>query len=102
MIKDINLEATYSSYNFASSRDRIDNILMGLDTSYENRNSIPARANLTFDNGYYVNCSALFIDIRGSKSLADKHRQPVQAKILKSYISELVAVLRNHPKVHEI
>lgn len=96
------MKAEYSSYDYNKSRDRIDEILKGADASYEDTNSIPARDALTFDNGFYVSCSALFIDIRGSKKLAATHTRPVQAKIYKSYISELVAVLRSDTNVHEI
>lgn len=97
-----NMKAEYSYYDYDKSRDRIDNILKGADASYEDRTSIPPRDALTFDNGFYVRCSALFIDIRGSKEISETHTRPVQAKIYKSYISELVAVLRSNPNVHEI
>lgn len=96
------MKTEYSHYDYDKSCDRIDNILIGADASYEDRTSIPARDALTFDNGFYVSCSALFIDIRGSKKLAENHTRPVQAKIYKSYISELVAVLRSNTNVHEI
>ena len=96
------MRAEYSDYDYEKSRDRIDDILKGADASYEDKNSIPPRDSLTFDNGFYVSCSALFIDIRGSKVLSAIHTRPVQAKIYKSYISELVALLRSNTNVHEI
>ena len=96
------MEAKYSYYDFNNSIDRIDEVLKGSDSSYEDRKSIPSRNSLTFNNGYYVSCSALCIDIRGSKALADKHTRPVLAKIYKTYISELVAVLKGHSNVSEI
>ena len=96
------MEAKYSYYNFDNSIDRIDEILNGSDASYEDKDSIPSRDSLTFNNGYYVSCSALCIDIRESKSLAEKHTRPVLAKIYKTYISELVAVLKGHSNVSEI
>lgn len=96
------MEASYSSYDFNKSIERIDEVLIGSDTLYEDKKSIPLRNSLTFNNGYYVDCSAMFVDIRGSKELADKHTRPVLAKIYKTYISELVAVLKGHSKVSEI
>ncbi|RIZ67615.1 MAG: adenylate/guanylate cyclase domain-containing protein [Methylococcales bacterium] len=96
------MRAEYSYYDYEKSRDRIDDILKGADASYEDKKSIPPRDSLTFDNGFYVSCSALFIDIRGSKVLSTIHTKPVQAKIYKSYISELVAILRSNNKIHEI
>lgn len=96
------MEASYSSYDFNKSIERIDNVLNGSDASYEDKKSVPPRSELTFNNGFYVECSALFVDMRGSKKLAEKHKRPVLAKIYKTYISELVAVLKNHTKVREI
>ena len=57
---------------------------------------------MTFDNGFYVKCSALFIDIRKSKDLPSKHIRPVLAKIYKTYISEVVAVMRGNLDIFEI
>lgn len=96
------MEANYSYYDFNKSIERINEILDGSDLSYEDKDSIPSKDYLTFNNGFYVNCSALFIDIRGSKNISAKHTRPVLAKIYKSYISELVAVLKGHSKINEI
>jgi len=96
------MEASFREYDYTKSIDRIDEVLKGADASYEERKSIPSKDSLTFDNGFYVYCSALFVDIRGSKQLAKDHTRPVQAKIYKAFISELVAVFKGHTKVNEI
>jgi class 3 adenylate cyclase len=96
------MEATYSPYDFEKSRERIDEILVGADASYAEHKGIPSRDSLTFTNGYYVDVTVMFIDIRGSKKLAEKHTRPVLAKMYRAYISEVVAVLKANQKVHEI
>ncbi len=96
------MEAKYKAYSYLDSISRVDEILNGSDASYENRKTIPKRDSLTYKNGYYVYCSVLFIDMRDSKSINEKHKRPVLAKIYKTYISELVAVLKGHSKVSEI
>lgn len=96
------MQATYSEYDYTASLTRIDELLAGSDSSYTERTGIPGRESLTFANGYYVAVTVLFIDMRGSKSLAEKHTRPVLAKIYRAYISELVAVLRGNPKISEI
>jgi len=96
------MEACHSCYDFNKSVDRVDEVLNGSDTSYEDKKSIPSRDSLTFNNGFYVECSAIFIDIRGSKELNEKHTRPVLAKIYKTYISELIAVLKDHSKISEL
>jgi class 3 adenylate cyclase len=96
------MKADYSAYDFTKSRERIDEILKGSDADYKDKDSIPSRDDLTFTNGFNVYCSALFVDIRGSKELNGKHTKPVLAKIYKTYISELVAILKSHSNVKEI
>ena len=45
------------------SSERMDKILNASDNDYCDKGSIPARSDLTFKNGYYVNITAIFIDI---------------------------------------
>lgn len=90
------------TYDFEKSRLRIDDILKASDVNYEEVNEIPARESLTFNNGFYVNCTALFVDIRKSTALASKHKRPILAKIYKAYISELVALINSSPLCVEV
>jgi len=96
------MEATSSSYVFADSNKRINEILNSPGYNYEEKDSIPARSQLSFANGFYVNCSAMFVDMRHSKELSSKYKRPTLARIFRSYISELVAVMRDHEGVSEI
>lgn len=96
------MEASTSTYVHTDSIERIIEILDSSDSIYEERDQIPPRSSLTYQNGFYVSCSALFIDIRDSKGLAEKHTRPVLAKIYKCYVSELVAVLRDNSCVNEV
>ncbi|EAT16737.1 adenylate/guanylate cyclase domain-containing protein [Desulfuromonas acetoxidans] len=97
------MEAGFRSFDYQRSIERIDEILNSSDSLYEDKEEIPSRGLLTFNNGYYVKCSALFVDMRGSKELnSGKHTRPVLAKIFKTYISELVALLKDHSGVSEV
>lgn len=87
------MQATFSSYDLTKSVQRIDEIIAAKDEAIEEVDTIPSRDRLTFTNGFYVNCSALFIDIRGSSDLADKHRRPKLARLYRSFLSECVAVM---------
>ena len=60
---------------------------------------LPPRDDLTFNNGFYANCSALFVDIRDSSKLPDKHKRPVLARLYRSFVSEMVAVFAGFAKV---
>lgn len=96
------MKATNSIYNFNDSLERIDEILNASNTSFEDTDSIPNREKLTYKNGYYVNCTAVFVDIRDSSSMTDKHKRPVLAKIYRSFISEMVALMNGEAYSREV
>ncbi len=96
------MKSNYQIYDFEKSRERLDDILNTSDTSYEEKDNIPSRDNLTFTNGYYVNCSCLFVDIRNSSKLPSKYRRPTLARIYRAYISELVAIINSNSDCKEV
>lgn len=75
------MKASGGGFTVKASVERIDEILRAADTSYAEVNEIPSRDKLTFSNGFYANCTAVFIDIRNSSKLPDKYRRPTLAKI---------------------
>lgn len=96
------MESSYSEFKLNESLTRISGILKSSDKDYSDQKTIPARSTLTFNNGYYVSCSALFVDIRGSKHLSAQHNKPTLARINQSYVSELVAVFRGNKNIAEV
>ena len=95
------MQATNTTYNLQNSLDRIDEILNSPNIC-ETKDSIPSRGDLTFTNGFYVNCAAIFVDICGSSELTNVHTRPVLAKIYRSFISELVALFNGEETCREI
>ncbi|MBS1703688.1 MAG: adenylate/guanylate cyclase domain-containing protein [Armatimonadetes bacterium] len=88
------MESNYRNYDYLSSFARIDSYLDTNESAYEEVDNIPGRDKLTYSNGFNIqHCTALFVDIRGSSALVSKHTRPVLAKIYRSYISEVVAIL---------
>lgn len=98
----IKMEATNKTFDFNASLERIDEILNADNKKYEEKDSIPVRSNLTFTNGFYVNCTALFVDICDSSKLTDYQNRPVLAKIYRSFISELVALFNGAANSKEV
>lgn len=96
------MKATNKEYNFTSSLSRIDEILDASNDSFEESDSIVDREKLTFKNGFYVYCTALFVDIRDSSNMTDAHKRPVLAKIYRSFISEMVALMNGHETCREV
>jgi len=96
------METNTIPYDYIKSFDRIDTILDESDKSFEELNYIPSRDKLTYKNGFYVQCSALFVDMRESSELPNKHKRPTLAKIYRSYISEVVAIMNGNSHCKEI
>lgn len=92
----------YKSLSFLNSKKRIESILDESDNSFPEIRYIPNKENLTFNNGYYVDCTALFIDIRGSSNLPNIYKRPRLAKIYRVYLSEMVAVMNANDKCTQI
>ena len=79
-------ETSYT-YKVEDSAKRMDDILDTDDNDYEDKeNSIPKRSDLTFKNGFYVNVTAVFIDIVDSSKLTDGHKRPTLAKMYRAFL----------------
>lgn len=95
-------ETTYT-YKVEDSASRMDDILDASDNDYEdNGSSIPSREKLTYNNGYYVNVTAVFIDIVNSSKLTDGHKRPTLAKMYRAFLSECVAIMNSWKMCKEI
>lgn len=96
------MDGNYKDYSYTKSSERIKDILNQPAGTFEEVDGLPDRDKLSFTNGFYGMCSAVFIDIRDSSGLTDKHKRPVLAKIYRAFISEMVAVLNSDPYVREV
>ncbi len=88
-------------YDFNESFDRLQEILDSTDT-FEQVDSIPNSEKLSYSNGYYFKCYAIFIDIRDSSTLPAKYQKRTLAKIYRAYISEIVALFQSSENCREI
>lgn len=95
------MKSNYSPYDPETSFKRLDQILDDSYT-YTEVDEIPSRDKLQYNNGFYVKCGAIFVDIRGSSALPSKYRNPTLARIYKSYISELVAIMNGSQNCKEV
>lgn len=90
------------SYSVEKSSERMDDILDSSNSNFKDTDSIPLRSELTFKNGYYVNITAIFIDIVGSSDMTDEHRRPTLAKMYSAFLSECVAIMNSENNCKEI
>ncbi|GAA3298237.1 adenylate/guanylate cyclase domain-containing protein [Dactylosporangium vinaceum] len=96
------MKSTGTRYSHQDSYTRMVQILNAADVSYVKTDSLPPRERLTFNNGFYAYCSAMFVDIRESSKLPDKYRRPKLAKLYRAYISEVVAVMDGSADCREV
>jgi class 3 adenylate cyclase len=95
------MESKSFTFNVMESDARIKEILDSAE-AFEEVDTIPSRTSLTYSNGYYVNCTAVFIDIRGSSKLTETHNRPVIGKLYRSYISECIAIMNADQNCKEV
>lgn len=96
------MKATNQPYSIESSDARITEILDVEDNAFVEASEIPGPKSLNYTNGFYMECAAMFIDIRGSSGLVDKHKSAALGKIYRAYISECIAVMNQDPNCGEI
>ena len=97
------MDSRFIAFDAETCDARIREILDEVGDYEESDNSIPSSNRLTFSNGFYVDCTAVFIDIRGSSSLPSTgHNRPVLAKLYRAFISECAAVLNGDPHCKQV
>jgi class 3 adenylate cyclase len=96
------MDGNYKPYDYVASSGRIKEILDQPAGQFIETDDLPSRDKLTYTNGFYGRCSAVFVDIRGSSGLTEKYKRPTLAKIYRSFISEMVAVLNSDNYVREV
>ena len=89
------------SYIFSDSFDRLQEILDSAET-FEQVDTVPNSDTLSYSNGFYFKCYAIFIDIRDSSTLPTKYQKRTLAKIYRAYISEIVALFQSSANCKEI
>jgi class 3 adenylate cyclase len=96
------MDSNFRLYDNEASMKRLDEYLGGVAGSYEEKDSLPSADALTYSNGFYANCAALFFDIRNSSTLPSKYKRPTLARIYRAFISETVAIVNAHPKARAV
>ncbi len=88
-------------YDYRKGKERIENILDNVLEVVE-QDELPKDDAFTFSNGYYSWVTGIFVDIRDSSTLfADEDKEKV-SKIIRSFTSEVIEILRNDDNLREI
>jgi len=90
-----------ATYSYKAGKKRVVDILNN-KLEIIKQSKLPSDDNFTFDNGYYSWITAIFVDIRNSSVLfADGDKEKV-SKIIRSFTSEVIEILRLDDGLREI
>ena len=90
-----------ADYDYKAGKKRIQEILNSKLQVIEN-NKIPNNDNFTFSNAYYGWVTAIFVDIRNSTDLFSKDDKEIVSKMIRSFTSEVIEILRKDDLLREI
>lgn len=88
-------------YDYKAGKKRVEDIL---DNSLEVIESpkLPANDEFTFTNAYKSWVMAIFVDLRDSTTLMSRPDQTYVAKVLRSFTSEIIEILRGDDREREL
>lgn len=89
------------NYDYKAGKKRVDEILnSNLEVIESSR--LPEGDELTFSNAYKSWIMAIFVDIRNSTTLMSSSDQVYVAKVVRSFTSEIIEILRGDDRLREI
>lgn len=90
-----------SEYDYIQGKNRVESILNNY-MEVEEKDKLPSDENFTFENGYLSWITAIFVDIRDSTSLFTNNNKEVVAKLIRSFTSEVIEILRDDNMIRDI
>ena len=89
------------SYDYKKGKNRVDEILKNSLDIIDSKN-LPKPEKLTYSNSYYSWVTSIYIDIRDSSKLFKDEDNVKISKLIKSFTSELIEILRDSDNLREI
>lgn len=89
------------TYDYKKGKERIETILDN-DLIVNEQNELPNDESFTFTNGYYSWITGLFVDIRDSTVLFAYEEKEKVSKVVRSFTSEVIEILRKDDNLREI
>ena len=89
------------SYDYKAGKKRVLEILNDTNEIREVKR-IPSSDALTYNNGYYGWVTSIFVDIRKSTELFAENRKASTARIIRSFSSEIIEILKAADNLIEI
>lgn len=91
-----------TQYNYKERNEEINNILKN-EITIEEKEMIPSYDSFTFNKGYEVCVTAVFVDIRDSSNLIFNNENQQEAfKIINSFTSEVIEIMYSNKNYYDI
>ena len=90
-----------ANYDYKEGKKRV-NAILNDENDIEEKDKVPTEKNFTYHNGYYAWVTALFVDIKDSTKLFSENKKKSTSKIIKSFTSEIIEILRKDNNLREI
>jgi len=90
-----------ATYDYKNGKERIEDILYG-KLEVVKKDKLPKESEFTFDNAYQSWVTGLFVDIRNSTKLFSEEDKNQVSKIIRSFTSEIIEILRLDNNLREI
>lgn len=88
-------------YDYKKGKDRVIDILTN-ELEVEEKDELPSDENLSYSNAYKSWITAIFVDLRDSTSLFTKENKKDVSRVIRSFTSEVLEILRDKPNLREI
>lgn len=88
-------------YDYERGKDRIETILRD-KLEVKEQSKLPANDDFTFSNAYYSWVTGVFVDIRDSTTLFSDEDKVKVSKMIKTFTSEVIEILRDDENLREI
>ena len=91
-----------ANYNYKEGKDRVLEILNN-QVEVQEKDKVPKPdGSFSFNNGFYSWVTAIFVDIRDSKTLFSKNKRTTVARVVRAFTSELIEILKDDENLREI
>ncbi len=88
-------------YKYKKGRDRVNSILNDKN-NVEVTNKVPDEKKFSYNNSFYSNVTALFVDIKDSTKLFGENKRTSTSKIIRAFTSEIIEILNYDDNLREI
>ena len=90
-----------ADYDYKAGKKRVKEILNNSLEVIE-KDKVPSDMEFTFNNGYHSWVTGIFVDIRDSSTLFSEEDKEKVSKIIRSFTSEIIDILRGDDNLREI